>query len=444
MDVTIPGALADHLAHEVLDPTLANAMDAGRRGRGRTLIINATSTRVLHTISRHAEALLATPTIYSRAQRDAARLWIKRVGHAPALLTHQFPSTEEAYDATQCREDINDGDVLVIESEKVVGFLRRSWPAAVTAENGELHRIQGDPRTIDDGRYAASVSRAERIAAELGVPLDHTIAEEAPAADNAPVLYAPRGMRNLTTGHLLNPVTGRATCGVDLAGPNTDAVLTCTACRHHTDGTPTEAPRDEPSNWWTITDPASGEEAARVYGETYQDMTPRAEALPEVRAVIRKHRGFSRRRLLMSELTPAQLDEQRAQEQPPTPEPTPAVEPENPQHAAFRARAAQRLRDALAGSPAAFELDDAAPAGELAEWERDLLAAASPEAPQRFTTADENAAAEDVVDIEARHAAELVTEAEATAGTWRGQWIGEHPDAMFPARPDREQGSLFA
>ncbi|MFG3037796.1 hypothetical protein ACGFYZ_12890 [Streptomyces sp. NPDC048330] len=110
----------------------------------------------------------------------------------------------------------------------------------------------------------------------------------------------------------------------------------------------------------------------------------------------------------------------------------------------YRARATERLRDTLAGTPAAFEPDDA-PIGELAEWERDLLAAAAPEAPQRFTTADENAAADDdVLDTEARHAAELVTEAEATAGTWRGQWIGDQPtDGLFVVeQPD--QGALFS
>lgn len=70
------------------------------------------------------------------------------------------------------------------------------------------------------------------------------------------------------------------------------------------------AVRDEPSDWWTIMDPATGEEIARVHGETWQDMTPRAEALPEVRAVIRRHKGFSRRRLYVSELTPEQRAEQ--------------------------------------------------------------------------------------------------------------------------------------
>lgn len=47
-------------------------------------------------------------------------------------------------------------------------------------------------------------------------------------------------------------------------------------------------------------------------------------------------------------------------------------------------------------------------------------------------------------DTEARHAAALVTEAEATEGTWRGQWIGDHPDDALFTLDGPEQGALFA
>ncbi|EFL21882.1 LigA protein [Streptomyces himastatinicus ATCC 53653] len=172
MDVTIPGALADHLAAQYIgDEETAAALDAARRGRGRTLVIEPTSTRVLHVISRHAEHILSIRGAHTRAQVDAARLWIKRAGHAPAILTHRFEDTEEAYNATQCRDDIRDGDVLIIEREGVVGFLRSAWPAAITAEHGELHSVDGDPRTLDDGRYAASIEDAEQIAREHGFAL---------------------------------------------------------------------------------------------------------------------------------------------------------------------------------------------------------------------------------------------------------------------------------
>ncbi|MFJ1731486.1 hypothetical protein [Streptomyces sp. NPDC088254] len=170
--VTIPGALADHLAdHFISDDETRAALDAARRGRGRTLIIEPKSTRVLHVISRFAEHILAIPRAYTRATRDAARLWITRAGHSPAVMVHHFDSTGSAYNQTQCRDDIRDGDVLVVEGEGVVGFLRSAWPAAVTVAYGELHRIEGDPRTLDDGQYAGSVEAAEQIAREHGFAL---------------------------------------------------------------------------------------------------------------------------------------------------------------------------------------------------------------------------------------------------------------------------------
>lgn len=82
----------------------------------------------------------------------------------------------------------------------------------------------------------------------------------------------------------------------------------------------------------------------------------------------------------------------------------------------YRDRAAERLQAALDGTPAT-----------LTEWERALLATSTDNTPTRYTTADENAAAEDILDTEARYATELITEAEATAGTWGGDWIGDHP-----------------
>ena len=55
--------------------------------------------------------------------------------------THYFDSTTEAYDACQCDEEIQDGDTLVIENEKVVG-LAWVWPIAISKEKGELHGIK--------------------------------------------------------------------------------------------------------------------------------------------------------------------------------------------------------------------------------------------------------------------------------------------------------------
>lgn len=52
---------------------------------------------------------------------------------------------------------------------------------------------------------------------------------------------------------------------------------------------------------------------------------------------------------------------------------------------------------------------------------------------------------DDLIADEWRTAAQLVTEAEATDGTWRGAWIGEQQadDALFALDLDAEQGALF-
>lgn len=50
---------------------------------------------------------------------------------------HTFSSTGRAYDACQ-GDEIKNGDILLIPSEKVVG-LAWTWPVAVTVEYGALH-----------------------------------------------------------------------------------------------------------------------------------------------------------------------------------------------------------------------------------------------------------------------------------------------------------------
>lgn len=57
------------------------------------------------------------------------------------MKVHKFDSTGDAYDACQCDEEIKKGDLLVIESEKVIG-IADTWPVAVTTESGELHSVE--------------------------------------------------------------------------------------------------------------------------------------------------------------------------------------------------------------------------------------------------------------------------------------------------------------
>ncbi|MER5638294.1 hypothetical protein ABT095_15195 [Kitasatospora sp. NPDC002227] len=107
---------------------------------------------------------------------------------------HRFDSTAEAYDATQCDEEIRDGDVLVIESEGVVGFLVEAWPVAVTAVRGELHGFEGPVEDFEDGAYIASHRAASVLAAELGFEAAAPVAvPEAEAAVEEPAAPAAEG-----------------------------------------------------------------------------------------------------------------------------------------------------------------------------------------------------------------------------------------------------------
>lgn len=96
-----------------------------------------------------------------------------RVG--PAI--HRFVDTGTAYDFTQSeegpRQGLRDGDVLVITWEGVVGVFANDRPLALTEAHGHLPfaALDCNVRTMNGGRYSESVDIAERVAAELGLPL---------------------------------------------------------------------------------------------------------------------------------------------------------------------------------------------------------------------------------------------------------------------------------
>lgn len=104
---------------------------------------------------------------------------------------HRFTDTDTAYDIIQSEErhhmGIRDGDLLVVESEGVVGVLANNWPIALTAAHGQFHLAaeRYNIREMNDGRYAASGDAAERVAAELGLSLlpHHRAPVAAPAAE---------------------------------------------------------------------------------------------------------------------------------------------------------------------------------------------------------------------------------------------------------------------
>ena len=91
---------------------------------------------------------------------------------------HRFESTGDAYDACQCDEKIKDGDVLLIESEGVVG-LAHTWPYAVTLNLGKLHGVKPDGLAwLDEPGHKEGYAEAVRLAAERNWPVGRCSEEQ--------------------------------------------------------------------------------------------------------------------------------------------------------------------------------------------------------------------------------------------------------------------------
>lgn len=56
---------------------------------------------------------------------------------------HKCFSTGDAYDCSNCDDDFKIGDILVIPTESVIGFVW-AWPFAITIDHGALHYV--DPK----------------------------------------------------------------------------------------------------------------------------------------------------------------------------------------------------------------------------------------------------------------------------------------------------------
>lgn len=73
----------------------------------------------------------------------------------------EFESTGEAYDASQTRDEIKDGDLLIVKSEGVYGFLNKAWPIAVVGGPGEFHTFaDNDSADVARAQYAESIQAA--------------------------------------------------------------------------------------------------------------------------------------------------------------------------------------------------------------------------------------------------------------------------------------------
>lgn len=52
---------------------------------------------------------------------------------------HMFEDTGEAYDSSQCWDEIKDGDILSVPNERAVAVLIEAWPVAISENAGNFH-----------------------------------------------------------------------------------------------------------------------------------------------------------------------------------------------------------------------------------------------------------------------------------------------------------------
>ncbi|MER6559763.1 hypothetical protein ABT300_18915 [Streptomyces sp. NPDC001027] len=103
-----------------------------------------------------------------------------------------FASSADARTAAD-REQVADGDVLVVESERIVGFVVIHLPVAITEQHGAFHsyeKLAKPARDYCKGDYIPSVERAEQVAIELGYELaDPSAAQAARITAGLPVAF---------------------------------------------------------------------------------------------------------------------------------------------------------------------------------------------------------------------------------------------------------------
>jgi hypothetical protein len=102
----------------------------------------------------------------------------------------KFETTHRASISTINGTGVRDGDVVVVEAERVVAVVVRTAVIAITTERGHLLDLSDPIRTFRKGQYAEAADRAEAEARKIGATVDprHAAqpAEEAPAEDVTP------------------------------------------------------------------------------------------------------------------------------------------------------------------------------------------------------------------------------------------------------------------
>lgn len=158
-EVTIPGALADFLADTNLatgaddaDPAskaTREALDAGRRGRGRTLIIKPGSTDVLNVISEYADFLLGADET-TPAERRAAQKWTEQAGHARKQFAATTPQVADREAAETARAS---ADAYIAREHPHVAALLAADPASRAAADVEAQQAAALVTEATDGTW---------------------------------------------------------------------------------------------------------------------------------------------------------------------------------------------------------------------------------------------------------------------------------------------------
>ncbi|MGO4421686.1 hypothetical protein AB4Z54_24025 [Streptomyces sp. MCAF7] len=181
-----------------------------------------------------------------------------RAAEAAEPKVWHFASSADAYAAAD-REEVADGDVLVVESERIVGFVVIIRPVAITEQHGAFNRYVnlGKPaREYAKGTWTRSVERAEQVAIELGYTLaDPSAAQAARIAAGWPVpIEMPRMM--IEPGDVLHAF------GARLNVLDTGTRMTALG-------------RNE---WWAVVHGATEEDRRRTYREQWAFAVPMTTA----------------------------------------------------------------------------------------------------------------------------------------------------------------------
>lgn len=92
---------------------------------------------------------------------------------------HMFDYSGEAYDACQCDKSIEDGDILYIPSEGVVG-IADTWPIAVTHSYGKLHTPADDYFQSTQGFKKEEVMEVVKFAKKVGLMINKVFRDAEP------------------------------------------------------------------------------------------------------------------------------------------------------------------------------------------------------------------------------------------------------------------------